>query len=131
MYTFDAIDEYGSTFDLFLQDETVSLAETEALASECRTMLLKLSGHGLIGPIEWEGLGKIRDMFVELIESKLGRDHNLSKALNFDSLNNTERSQLSRNMSLIWESGPSLFSEVAHNAISIIEDIIIGVGPAV
>jgi len=46
---------------------------------------------------------------VKLMEEKLGVDHNISKVLNFNSLDNTKISHLSRNKSLMWESAPSFF----------------------
>ena len=73
MYTLDAIDEYGSSLHLLLQDHKVSAAETEDLLRECCEMMPRVSeSQDRISIDTWIGLGKIRDGLVKLAEKKLG-----------------------------------------------------------
>ena len=125
MYTLDVVDEYGSCLDSSLQDHEVSAAEIEDLLRGCCDMMPRVSeSQNPISKDTWIGLGKIRDGLVELVEKKLGAEHNLSKVLNFNRLDSEEISLLSKSMSNMWESAPCSFSWVTKNGISIIQDII-------
>ena len=120
LYAFDVIHTYGE--DLQLE---VLPAETEALLRQCNNILPKVSEcHGPITTDTWNGLGNIRDGLLELVEEKLGADHNLPKTLKFDSLDSEEMSELSHNMNTISASVPRSLAEVAKTAIIIIKAVL-------
>ena len=120
MYTFAMIHTYGEDLDL-----KVSPAETEALLHECENMLPKVTEcHGPIDADTWEGLGKIRDGVVDLIERNFEAGHEFPDKLKFETLDSMENSSLSRSMNIIRRNAPSSTADIAKTAIVIIKDII-------
>ena len=128
MHAFVSMDEYGSGLHLLLKEHNVTLAETEALLRECRNMLPKVSDHRVpISDDVWKGLGRITDGLLDLVEQKLGAEHNLSKTMDFDRLDSKEYNLLSGSMNRLWESAPGIYADSAKygilNMIDVLSDL--------
>ena len=130
MYLFDTLTVEGESLHSTIQKNQVSPAETEDLLRLCVESLPKvpafeLNGLPLNTPIPadlWEGLGKIRDGVISLVEKVLGPDHGFTRELQFESLEEEKKKHLSRNFKIMGKLQPAFLCLLAKNAISIIKD---------